>query len=128
MTPTLLAIAGIVIAGAGFGAGWGLRPVPDPSAALAEQTAAIEAQGEAIESVAAVVSRPVVIDAQIREALASIPPACGAAGDPSSLACMVGQCWQYGQSAAQRPECRAIVDEYLRQKAAGCVEPRPPVE
>jgi len=121
MVIAITAVAAVLLAGGGFLAG--RATAPDNAEALAEHTRALEAQGATLSEVVEVASRPVVIDAQVREALAQIPPACGSGGDPSSLACMVGQCWQYGQSAAQRPECRAIVDEYLRQQAAGCPEP-----
>jgi len=29
-------------------------------------------------------------------------------GDPLSPQCMLQACWQYGQSAAQRPDCDAV--------------------
>ena len=110
---------GLAVA-AGFGAGWGLRPVPDTADVMAEQTAAIEALTAGSADLVEAASRPVVIDAEIRDALASTPPACGAAGDALSLECLVSQCWQYGQSSAQRPACLPFEVELVRQKAASC--------
>jgi hypothetical protein len=123
----LVAGAAIVIAAAGFGAGWGLRPVPDTADAIEEVAATIEAQGEAIASVAEAAGRPVVIDAELRSTLAEVPVQCrtGAGGDPMSPACQWATCLQYGQSSANRPEC-STVSAAMIEALAGCPEPPPP--
>ena len=109
---TATAIAVIAALVVGFGAGWGLRKVPDPSDTLAAHTEALQAlqtgQSELVEGL----QRPVVIDAELRATLAEIPVQCrkGSGGDPMSVACQWATCLQFGQSAAQRPECSAVRD------------------
>lgn len=99
----------IVVALAGFGAGWGLKP--DASVkALQAQTEAIEAlqtgQTELLENA----TKPIVIDAELRSTLAEVPVQCrkDAGGDPMAVACQWATCLQFGQSSAQRPECRQV--------------------
>jgi hypothetical protein len=62
-------------------------------------------QGQA--DLAAEVSKPIVLDAELRSELGKTPPACVTAlgGDPLSPQCLLQTCWQYGQSSAQRPDC-----------------------
>jgi len=109
---TLTAVAVIAALVVGFGAGWGLRDVPDPADALAAQAetlAAIQsAQGELVESI----QRPIVIDSEIRSQLADVPVQCrsDAGGSALSIACQWATCLQFGQTAAQRPECSAVRD------------------
>ena len=61
-------------------------------------------------------SKPVVLDAELRSELGKTPPACivSLGGDPLSAHCLLQMCWQYGQSSAQRPDCdgaeRLVVD------------------
>lgn len=92
--------------------------------ALAEQTAAIEAQGDALAAVAESAGRPVVIDAELRAELARVPVQClrDMGGDPMSPACAWSTCLQYGQSAAQRPECRAV-EAAMVAALDGCPQP-----
>ena len=120
---TWIAIAVAIAAGAGFGAGWGLRPVPDSSDLLEAQAATLDALTDGQTELAEVMTRPVVIDAEIRDQLAQVPPQCRTGQDPSGLACAWATCLQYGQSSAQRPECRAIEAAYLASVA--CSEPTP---
>lgn len=105
------AIVVVVVAslGVGFGAGWGLKP--DASVkALEAQTEAIEAlqagQSQMLENA----TRPIVIDAELRSTLAEVPVQCrkDAGGDPMGVACQWATCLQFGQSSAQRPECRQV--------------------
>lgn len=99
----------IVVAVAGFGAGWGLKP--DASVkALQAQTEAIEALQTGQAQMLEQASRPVVIDAELRSTLAEVPVQCrrDAGGDPMAVACQWATCLQFGQSSAQRPECRAV--------------------
>lgn len=109
---TLTAVAVIAALVAGFGAGWGLRKVPDPSAALEAQGEALQALQTGQTELAEALQRPVVIDAEIRSELAEIPVQCRreAGGNPMSVACQWATCLQFGQSAAQRPECSAVRD------------------
>ena len=83
----------------------------------ARQGEALEVQGEQFAALqegqrelAEVAGRPVVLDAALRATLAGTPPACvvDLGGDPLTPHCMLQTCWQYGQSSAQRPECRAV--------------------
>lgn len=64
-------------------------------------------QGQA--DLAAEVSKPIVLDAELRSELGKIPPACvnSLGGDPLSAQCMLLSCWMFGQSSAQRPDCDA---------------------
>ena len=111
---------GLAVA-AGFGAGWGLRPVPDTADVMAEQTAAIEVLGDSLATVAEAAGRPIVLDAETRASLAEIPPQCVTVlgGDPMSAACGWASCIRYGVQSAQRPECRAI-EAAMLSEAAGC--------
>ena len=106
---TAVVIAVVAALAAGFGAGWGLKP--DASVkALEAQTAAIESlqvgQTKMLESA----TRPVVIDAELKATLAEVPVQCrkDMGGDPMSVACQWATCLQFGQSSAQRPECRQV--------------------
>ena len=110
MSATIIvaSVAAVLLAGGGFLAG---RATGTGTAdALAEQTAAIEAQGDALAAVAESAGRPVVIDAELRAELARVPVQCirDMGGDPMAPACAWATCLQYGQSSAQRPECRAV--------------------
>ena len=115
---TLTVIAVVVSVGAGFGAGWGLKP--DASVeALKVQAQSIDALLDGQTEILTEAQKPVVIDAEIRDKLAETPPAC--IKDPLGLSCQLQACWQYGQSAAQRPECSKIQDAYIAKQA--CPEP-----
>ena len=109
---TLTALAVISALVVGFGAGWGLRPVPDASQAIEAQTVAIKAMQDGQTELAATLSRPVVIDAEIRSQLSDIPIQCrkDAGGEPLGVACLWASCLQFGQSNSQRPECSAVRD------------------
>lgn len=115
----IASLSALGVGGLGFLAG--RATAPGDAEELAEVRGLVEAQGETLSEVAEVAGRPVVIDAEIRDKLAETPPACIA--DPLGLACQVQACWQYGQSAAQRPECGDIQDAYLARQA--CPEPEP---
>ena len=106
---TLIVVAVLVSIGAGFGAGWGLKP--DASVkALQAQTAAIEALQEGQTAILAEASKPIVLDAELKATLAEVPVQCRVdlKGDPNSVQCQWATCLQFGQSSAQRPECRQI--------------------
>ena len=77
-------------------------------------------QGQA--DLAAEVSKPVVLDAELRSELGKIPPACvnSLGGDPLSPQCLLLSCWMFGQSSAQRPDCdgaERLVIESLTETA-----------
>lgn len=131
---TLVLITILAALGVGFGAGWGLKP--DKTAkVLQEQAVAIEkintsqgalltAMSEGQSKILEQASRPVVIDAELRASLSKVPVQCltGAGGDPMSAACQWATCLQFGQSSAQRPECRKIEDlmvQALKAQEAG---------
>ena len=85
---TLIVVAVLVSIGAGFGAGWGLKP--DASVkALQAQTAAIEALQEGQTAILAEASKPIVLDAELKATLAEVPVQCRTdlGGDVSSVQC-----------------------------------------
>jgi len=110
---TLVVVVVIASLGAGFGAGWGLKP--DASVkALQAQTESIKAIQLGQEKMLDNASKPVVIDAELRSTLANVPVQCrtDAGGDPNGVQCQWATCLQFGQSSAQRPECR-VVEELM---------------
>lgn len=120
---TLIVIVVLASLGAGFGAGWGLKP--DASVkALEAQTEAIQSLQEGQTKIIEQASKPVVIDAELRSTLANVPVQCrkDAGGDPNSVQCLWATCLQFGQSSANRPECRQVeqlmVDTLKAQSAA----------
>lgn len=120
---TAVVIAVVAALAAGFGAGWGLKP--DASVkALEAQTEAIEALQEGQSKMLENASKPIVIDAELKATLAEVPVQCrkDLGGDPTSVQCQWATCLQFGQSSAQRPECRAVetlmVDTLKAQTAA----------
>ena len=128
----LVVAAVIVSAGAGFGAGWGLRG--DGSAKALEAQAAslqtvMDGQAALVKQQAAVaeaMARPIVIDAELRAQLAEVPVQCikSMGGDPQSSDCFAATCWQFGQTGAQRPECGEAVKTHLDllKKRESCVD------
>jgi hypothetical protein len=108
-TAVILASLAVIGVGAG-GFALGRSTGPDYSDALEAQASTLAAQGDALERVAEAAGRPVVIDAEVRATLAEVPAQCrrDMGGDPLGVACQWATCLQYGQSAAQRPECRAV--------------------
>lgn len=106
---TAVVIAVVAALAAGFGAGWGLKP--DASVkALEAQTEAIEALQQGQTKMLESATRPVIIDAELKATLAEVPVQCRTdmGGDPMSVACQWATCLQFGQSSAQRPECRQV--------------------
>jgi hypothetical protein len=118
MTVTAIVVGAVVLFLGGGVTGWSLA---------AKQSAALEVQGEQFAALQAgqasivdAAARPVVLDAELRATLAGTPPACVKVlgGDPLTPHCMLQTCWQYGQSSAQRPECRAVEAAVVEQ--LGC--------
>ena len=106
---TAIVIVVVASLGVGFGAGWGLKP--DASVkALEAQTEAIEALQVGQAAMLEQASKPVVIDAELKATLAEVPVQCrkDMGGDPNTAMCMWATCLQFGQSSAQRPECRQV--------------------
>jgi hypothetical protein len=124
-TVAIVSVAAVLLAGGGFLAGRGTAPddVEQVAGLVEAQSTQIDILGDQMAEVAATAGRPVVIDAEIRDKLSDTPPAC--IEDPLSLGCHVQACWQYGQSAAQRPQCQPFEAELVRQKAQGYPEPVP---
>lgn len=119
---TLVVIAVVVSAATGFGAGWGLKPDGAAKALEAQAVVLAELQEGQVQLVEAS-ARPVVLDAELRSELAQVPVQCrkDAGGDPRTAECAWATCLQYGQSSAQRPECRAVealMVEQLQGRAA----------
>jgi hypothetical protein len=116
---TLVALSALGVGGLGFVAGRATAPdsVEQVEGLVLAQSAQLEAQGRTLAELAEAASRPVVIDAEIRETLAETPPQCRQGQDPVGLACAWATCLQYGQSSANRPECRAIEAAYLSSMA-----------
>ena len=104
---TWAAIAVIISAGAGFGAGWGLKP--DSSvAAIEAQNETIEALSKGNQDLVAEVQRVALEEAEretlLAENLTVYPPMCLTAfdGDPMSPLCAWAWCIRTGVSDAQR--------------------------
>lgn len=118
---SLVLIAVLASLAAGFGAGWGLKP-DGAERALAEQARILTSVQEGQAEILAEASRPVVLDAELRASLAEVPAQCTRAlgGDPRSIECQWATCLQFGQSSANRPECRAVEAMMLDALREGC--------
>lgn len=104
---TWAAIAVVVSALAGFGAGWGLKP--DASVESIEaQTEAIATLSEGNKTLVAEVQRVAIEEAEretlIADKLTDTPPQCISelGGDPMSAECAWAWCVRDGESDAQR--------------------------
>jgi hypothetical protein len=128
VTAAVVAAAAVVLTGGGYLAGRasGRRDVEAVTDAVEAQTEQLATVGDALVEVQAAASRPVVIDAEIRDTLAQVPPQCRGDADVSGLACAWATCIQYGQSSANRPECGPIRDAYLASVA--CPDRQPSAE
>jgi hypothetical protein len=124
VTIATTAACGLFIAGLGFMAG--RLSAPDEVEQMTELVAAQTSQLDAIAAAQAqtleAASRPVVIDAEIRDKLSEVPPQCRGGIPVDSLACAWSTCVQYGQSSANRPECGPIRDAYLASMACPATE------
>ena len=113
-TVAIVSVSAVLLAGGGFLAG--RATAPDGGAeALAAQSQSLDTLLDGQTEILTAASRPVVIDAEIRDKLADTPPA--GIAEPLGLACSLQACWQYGQSAANRPECGLIRDAYITTQA-----------
>jgi len=105
----------------------GRATVDDQAVPLVEaQTAQLDTLTDGMADLVGRTQEPITLDAETRAALAQTPPQCVTVlgGNPLSLACAWATCLQYGQSSAQRPECRAVEAAYLADLPA-CVEVAP---
>jgi hypothetical protein len=123
-----MAIVSIAVVAAlltGFGAGWGLKP-ESTEKTLQAQTESIKALQQGQPEMLTAAAKPVILDAELRSALAGVPVQCrkDAGGDPKSIECQWATCLQFGQSSAQRPECRAV-ETLMIDVVKGNVCPRP---
>ena len=109
MTATILIVSGVALLLSGGAVGWSLRGEKSSKIleAQTELIGAVQAQQKELLEAA---QKPIVIDAEVKAALADLPPACivSAGGDPLSPQCALQSCWRYGQSAAQRPNCDGV--------------------
>ena len=108
MSLSALLIGGVcLLLGGGVG---GYMLAVKPHAALERPPQQLLALQEGQAQLVAERSKPLQIDAELRATLAETPPACVQVlgGDPLSAQCLLQACWQYGQSAAQRPDCDAV--------------------
>lgn len=122
-TVAIVSVSAVLLAGGGFLAG--RATAPDGGAeALAAQAQTLDTILDGQTEILTAAARPVVIDAEIRDKLAEVPPQCRGEQDAGGLACAWATCLQYGQSSAQRPECRAIEAAYLKS-VESCAEPAP---
>ena len=120
---TWAAIAAIVAAGAGFGAGWGLKP--DASAkALEAQTASIEAMAEGNKALVNEVQKVALEEAKREAAVAAkltaVPAPCLAeiGGNPMSLQCSWALCIRTGETDKQRCEPSKLTDALIAEYAS----------
>jgi len=117
---TLVAAAVIAALATGFGAGWALKP-DDSAKALEAQAESIKALQDGQTKMLEQASKPLTLDAELRSALANVPVQCrkDAGGSPTTVECQWATCLQFGQSSAQRPECRAV-ETLMIDKLKGC--------
>lgn len=116
ITIIVASISAVLLAGGGFLAGRskGRSEVAEVARALEAQNEQMQTVASALTDVQSIASRPVVLDAEIRDSLAKVPAQCrGERGDPLSLACAWATCLQFGQSSSQRPECRSVEAAYI---------------
>lgn len=118
---TMTVIAVLASLGMGFAAGWGIRP-DAAIEALEHQAQAIDTIMDGQTEILTEVSKPVVIDAELRATLAEVPVQCRSdmGGDPTSVECQWATCLQFGQSSAQRPECREVEKMMVLKMGPGC--------
>ena len=114
----LTAIVLLVVAGAGFGAGWAVKPAPQTDDILHAHSQSLDAVLDGQTEILMEINQPVVIDAGIRDKLSDTPPVCF--DDSKSMECILLSCWAAGQSTANRPECDDIKDEIIRRSQQSC--------
>ena len=124
---TLTSIAVLAALGAGFGAGWGLKPAAGAKA-IEAQTEAIKELNNGNQALVAKVQEVAITDAQkdasIADKLTDVPAPCikEIGGDPMSLQCMWALCIRTGETDRQRCEPAKLTDELLGSYS--CPEPQ----
>ena len=122
---TLTAIAVLAAFGAGFGAGWGLKPDAGTKA-IEAQTEAIKELNTGNQALVDKVQEVAVEEAKretvIADKLTDMPPPCikEVGGDPMSLQCMWALCIRTGETDKQRCEPSKLPDQLL--SAYSCSE------
>jgi hypothetical protein len=122
-TAAIVAVSAVVLTAGGFIAGRATAPddVEHVAGLVAAQSTQIDILGDRMVEIQGAALRPVVIDAEIRDTLAQVPPQCRGDAQVDGLACAWATCVQHGASSANRPECGPIRDAYLASMA--CPEP-----
>lgn len=125
MTPTLLAITILATLGAGFGAGWAVKP--DASVAALEQnnqTIAKLSQGnrQLVAEVQRVALEEAARETLIADKLTETPPQCltELGGDPMSPQCAWAWCVRDGESNAQRCQEAGLQALLVARWQKGC--------
>lgn len=119
-TIIVASVSAVLLAGGGFLAGRATAR-DDSAEVLTAQSKTLDTLLDGQTEILTAASRPMVIDAEIRDKLADTPPACIA--EPLGLACGLQACWMMGQSSANRPECSRLLEAYVAREA--CPEPTP---
>lgn len=124
VTIATTAACGLFLAGLGFMAGRLSAPneVEQMSELIETQTSQLDAIAAAQLQTLEAANRPVVIDAEIRDKLADVPPQCRTGQNPASLSCAWASCLRYSTTDGQRPECRAVEAAYLASMACPATE------
>ena len=141
MLTAILITAGIALTGGGVGGFFIAKGIDRPAVEEARAEAE-EARADAVEAradaralrdvtqsqvdLAASLSAPAQVEAEVVQELARKTPACARAAD--GVACMVQLCWAFGQSKANRPECsdyQTLHTDGLRAGLTSCPEPEP---
>lgn len=125
MTPTLLAITILATLGAGFGAGWAVKP--DASVkALEQNNQTIEKLSAGNRQLVAEVQRVALEEAardtMIADKLTETPPQCltELGGDPMSPQCAWAWCVRDGESDAQRCQEAGLQALLVARWQKGC--------
>jgi len=125
MTPTLLAITILATLGAGFGAGWAVKP--DASVkALEQNNQTIEKLNAGNRQLVAEVQRVALEEAAreslIADKLTETPPQCltELGGDPMSPQCAWAWCVRDGESDAQRCQEAGLQALLVARWQKGC--------
>lgn len=127
MTPTLLAITILATLGAGFGAGWAVKP--DASVkALEQNNQTIEKLSQGNRQLVAEVQRVALEEAAretlIADKLTETPPQCltELGGDPMSPQCAWAWCVRDGESNAQRCQEAGLQALLVARWQKGCTD------
>jgi hypothetical protein len=109
-------VAVVVVAGGGaFFAGRLTAPKPAPADNSAEVAQAFAANTDALHKLTEASSKPITLDAETRQALASdVPSGCLDPAASLTAPCLAAACWRYQQGDGGRSDaskCSALVDD-----------------